>query len=58
MSIAEQAGKVGTEAVKAMQCAPLAIALLLVNCGFLGFAGFVLGEVSANASERTKPRWT
>jgi Tfp pilus assembly protein PilV len=33
---------------------PLAIALLVVNVGFLGFAGYVLGEVAANASERNK----
>ena len=54
MSIVEQAGNVGTAAVKAMQSAPLAIALLLVNCGFLGFAAFVLGEVASNAGERNK----
>jgi Tfp pilus assembly protein PilV len=33
---------------------PLAIALLIVNIGFLGFAGFILGEVAANAAERNK----
>ena len=31
---------------------PLAIALLLVNVVFLGFATYLLGEVSANAKER------
>ena len=33
---------------------PLAIALLLVNVGFLAFAGFVLGEVAENAQIRNK----
>lgn len=52
MGIAEQAGAVGTAAVGAMQSQPLAIALLIVNCAFLGFAGYVLGEVSENAAAR------
>jgi hypothetical protein len=54
MGLTEEAGKVGTAAVGAMSAQPLAIALLVVNIGFLGFAGFVLGEVAANASERNK----
>jgi hypothetical protein len=54
MGITEEAGKVGTAAVSAMAGTPLAIALLLVNVGFLAFAGYVLGEVAANASERNK----
>jgi hypothetical protein len=37
-----------------MGSSPLAIALLVVNVGFLGFCGYVLGEVAANASERNK----
>jgi Tfp pilus assembly protein PilV len=37
-----------------MKSTPLAIALLVVNVGFLGFAAYVLGEVAANASERNK----
>ena len=52
MGIAEQAGAVGSAAVGAMQSQPLAIALLIVNCAFLGFAGYVLGEVSENAKAR------
>lgn len=35
-----------------MSSQPLAIALLLINVGFLAFAGYVLGEVASNASER------
>jgi hypothetical protein len=54
MGLTEEAGKVGTAAVSAMAGTPLAIALLIVNIGFLGFAGFLLGEVAANAAERNK----
>ena len=54
MGLSEEAGKVGTAAVGAMSSQPLAIALLVINVGFLGFAGYVLGEVAANASERNK----
>ena len=54
MGITEEAGKVGTAAVSAMAGTPLAIALLVVNIGFLGFCGYVLGEVAANAAERNK----
>ncbi len=54
MGLSEEAGKVGTAAIGAMQGTPLAIALLIVNIGFLGFAGFILGEVAANAAERNK----
>jgi hypothetical protein len=54
MGVVEEGGKVGTAAVSAMSSQPLAIALLIINVGFLGFAGYVLGEVAANASERNK----
>lgn len=54
MGVAEEAGKVGQAAVGAMSSQPLAIALLVINIGFIGFAGYVLGEVAANASERNK----
>lgn len=54
MGVTEEAGKVGTAAVGAMASTPLAIALLIVNIGFLAFAGYVLGEVAANAQERNK----
>jgi hypothetical protein len=50
----EATGKVAASAVEAMKSTPLAIALLVVNIGFLGFAAFVLGEVATNASERNK----
>jgi hypothetical protein len=52
MGVTEEAGKVGTAAVGAMASTPLAIALLLVNVGFLGFAGYVLGEVAEGARTR------
>ena len=54
MGLVEEGGKVGTAAVGAMSSQPLAIALLVVNIGFLAFAGFVLGKVAANAQERNK----
>ena len=54
MGVTEEAGKVGSAAVNAMSSQPLAIALLIINIGFLGFAGYVLGQVAANASERNK----
>ena len=41
-------------AVGAMAGTPLAIALLFVNVGFLGFAAYVLGEVAENARVRNK----
>jgi hypothetical protein len=53
-NLPEEAGKAINTAVEAMKSTPLAIALLIVNVGFLGFAGFVLGEVAANSAERNK----
>ena len=52
MGLTEEAGKVGAAAVTAMSGTPLAIALLLVNVGFLAFAGFILGEVAEGAQLR------
>jgi hypothetical protein len=54
MGLTEEAGKVGTAAVSAMASTPLAIALLIVNIGFLGFAGYVLGEVAQSARIRNE----
>lgn len=54
MGTVEEVGKVGAATVSAMSNQPLALALLVVNIGFLGFAGYVLGEVAANASVRNK----
>jgi hypothetical protein len=50
----EEAGKVATATVAAMQSAPLAIALLLVNLGFIAFNGYILSAVAKNANERNK----
>ena len=59
MGLTEEAGKVANTAVTAMgTSSPLAIALLIVNIGFLGFCGFILGEVAANAAERNKAQLT
>jgi hypothetical protein len=54
MTMQEQAGKVATAAVDAMKSTPLAIALLIVNVGFLCFAAYLLGQVATNAAERNK----
>lgn len=54
MNAIEAGKEVATHVVDAMKSTPLAIALLIVNVGFLGFAAYVLGEVAANASERNK----
>jgi hypothetical protein len=54
MGVTEEAGRVGSAAVSAMSSQPLAIALLVINIGFLGFAGYVLGQVATNAQERNK----
>lgn len=54
MSPVETTGKVLGGAIDAMKSAPLAIALLIVNVGFLGFAAYLLGEVAANSRERNK----
>jgi hypothetical protein len=48
----EGTAKVAATALDAMRSTPLAIALLVVNIGFLGFAAYVLGEVATNAKER------
>jgi hypothetical protein len=50
----EAGTKVATSVVDAMKSAPLAIALLIVNIGFLGFATYLLGQVSTRAGERDK----
>lgn len=58
MTIADNAGKVVISAVDAMKGAPLAIALLVVNIGFLGFTAYILGEVAENAKERNQTQLT
>jgi hypothetical protein len=54
MGVTEEGGKVATATIGAMSSQPLAIALLLINVGFLAFAGYVLGEVAENAQVRNK----
>lgn len=54
MGVSETAGKVAISTLDALKSAPLAIALLLVNCVFLGFSAYILSEVSASARERDK----
>ena len=52
--VAKGAGKVAVSTIEAMKSTPLAIALLVVNVAFLGFAAYVLGEVAGNSAERNK----
>ena len=54
MGITEDAAKLGTAAVGAMQSQPLAIALLFVNLVFVGFSGYVLSIIGGNAATRDK----
>jgi hypothetical protein len=54
MILGEEGAKVAATALDAMKATPLAIALLVVNIGFLTFAGYVLGEVASNSAERNK----
>jgi hypothetical protein len=42
------------DALASMKSTPLAIALLAVNVGFLGFAAYLLGEVAENSRDRNK----
>jgi hypothetical protein len=50
----EATGKAASVVATALTGSPLAIALLVVNALFLGFAIYILGEVAANAAERNK----
>jgi hypothetical protein len=50
----KEVAKATSTTMNAMSSQPMAIALLLVNIGFLAFAGYVLGEVAENARERNK----
>lgn len=54
MGVTEEAGRVAVSTVDAMRGSPLAIALLLVNAGFLGLIAYILGEVAGNEGERAK----
>ena len=44
--------EVAKTTVESMKSTPLAIALLVVNVFFLGFAGYILNRVAENAQER------
>jgi hypothetical protein len=54
MNFTEQGARVASEALASMKSTPLAIALLIVNLGFLVFAGYLLAEIAANAKDRNK----
>jgi len=46
--------EVATSTIEAMKSTPLAVALLAVNMGFLGFTTYLTSEASKNARERDK----
>jgi hypothetical protein len=50
----EEAGKVAGSTIEAMKSVPLALALLVVNCIFIAFNGYILSAVASNAAERNK----
>jgi len=52
MAPIETTGRIASGTIDAMKSTPLALALLIVNVGFLGFAAYLLGEVASNAKER------
>jgi hypothetical protein len=54
MNLTEHGARVASEAVASMKSTPLAIALLMVNVGFLIFAGYLLGEMAENSRDRNK----
>jgi hypothetical protein len=54
MGVAEEAGKIASSALSALQSTPLALVLVFLNLMFIGFALYILGQVAANASVREK----
>jgi hypothetical protein len=52
--VIKESGEVVVATIEAVKSQPLAVALLVVNMGFLGFASYVLGRVADNAGERNK----
>jgi len=46
--------EVATSTIEAMKGTPLAVALLAVNLGFLGFTTYLTSEASRNARDRDK----
>ena len=44
--------EVATSTIEAMKSTPLAVALLAVNLGFLGFTTYLVSEASKNARSR------
>jgi hypothetical protein len=55
--VSEKVGKVVSATLNAMKSTPLAIALLVVNVGFLGFAAHILGEPPMPASVTGRNLW-
>jgi hypothetical protein len=50
--VGENITGVASTAIDAMRSTPLAVALLLVNVGFLLFAGYIASEASKNTRVR------
>lgn len=54
MGALEEGGKAIGGVVEAMKSAPLALALLVVNCVFIAFTGYILHEMAAISRERNQ----
>jgi hypothetical protein len=52
--VVETSGDVAKAAIGSMSGSPLGIALLIVNLAFLGFIGYVLGEVAEGTKLRNE----
>ena len=52
MAVTEEPARSAARAVARNVVAAAALPLLIVNCAFLGFTSYVLGEVSQNAAAR------
>jgi hypothetical protein len=48
----QEIGKAVGATVESMKAAPLAVALLIVNAGFIALFGYVLHEIAQKAADR------
>lgn len=57
MSITQEAGKVATSVVDVMKGAPLILALLLVNVGFIAIIVYTLSAIAARGEQGDKQHY-